>query len=146
VLAPPGVVTDSRKGSYNVSLQATQRLVGDAVASGKSLDLLVKAAIADGNPNLVRSSLVVGLVGTGLVQARPEDRFGVGAFYYDFSNVLQDSLDPLVDFRDEAGMEAWYGISLTPWASVSVHLQAIDPARGNADTAVVGGLRLNVRL
>jgi porin len=144
ILAPPGLVTDDIKGSYNIALQVTHRLVESSQVKGKGLDLAVKAAIADGNPNIIQRSLIIGLAGHGMIPGRPNDSFGIGGFTYDFSNALQDSTAPLVDFNDEQGLELWYGFALTPWFKLTADAQLINPARGDADTAIITGLRANL--
>jgi porin len=144
ILAPPGLVTDDIKGSYNIALQLTHRLVESRQVEGKGLDLAIKVATADGNPNLIRRSLVIGLAGHGLVPGRPNDSFGVGGFAYDFSNALQDAVDPLIEFNDEQGVELWYSFAATPWLKLTADAQIVNPARGDANTAVIAGLRANL--
>jgi porin len=144
ILAPPGLVTDDIKGSYNIAVQFTLRLVESRQVKGKGLDLAVKAAIADGNPNIIQSSLVIGLAGHGMVPGRPHDSFGIGGFAYNFSNALQDSVDPLVNFNDEQGLELWYSFAVTPWLKLTADTQLVNPARGDADAAVIAGLRANL--
>jgi porin len=143
-LVPPGLITDDIKGSYNIALQVTHRLADSSQVKGKGLDFVVKAATADGNPNLIRRSIIIGLAGHGMVPGRPNDSFGIGGFAYDFSNALQDAVDPLIDFNDEQGLEAWYSLALTPWFKLTADAQLINPARGDADTAVITGLRANL--
>jgi porin len=104
----------------------------------------VKAAIADGNPNIIRRSIVIGLAGHGMVPGRPHDSFGIGGFAYDFSNALQDAVDPLLEFNDEQGLEAWYSFALTPWFKLTADAQLVNPARGDADTSVIAGVRANM--
>lgn len=143
-LVPPGLITDDIKGSYNIAMQVTHRLADSSQVKGKGLDFVVKAATADGNPNLIRRSIIIGLAGHGMVPGRPNDSFGIGGFAYDFSNALQDAVDPLIDFNDEQGLEAWYSLALTPWFKLTADAQLINPARGDADTAVITGLRANL--
>jgi porin len=144
ILAPPGLETDDLKGSYNIALQITHRLANSTQVKGKGLDLAMKVATADGNPNIIRSSFVLGLAGHGMVKGRPNDSFGVGGFIYNFSNALQDSAEPLVDFNDEQGVEAWYSLALTPWFRVTANTQYVNVARGDADPALITGLRANI--
>lgn len=105
---------------------------------------MLKAAIADGNPNIVQSSLIVGFAGHGMVPGRPRDSFGFGVFAFDVSNALQDSIDPLLDFDDEQGLEAWCSLGLTSWFKVSADVQYVNPARGDAEPALLLGLRGNM--
>lgn len=143
-LAHTGFQTDDLQGSYNIALQITHRLAESSQVKGKGLDLAMKVATADGNPNLIRSSFVLGLAGHGMVKGRPDDSFGVGGFIYNFSNALQDSTAPLVDFNDEQGIEAWYSFALTPWFKITADAQYVNVARGDADPAFITGLRANL--
>jgi porin len=143
-LAPPGLETDDLKGSYNIALQITHRLAESGQVQGKGLDLAMKVATADGNPNIIRSSFILGLAGHGMVKGRPHDSFGVGGFIYNFSNALQDSTAPLVDFNDEQGIEAWYSLAVTPWFKLTADAQYVNVARGDADPALITGLRANL--
>jgi porin len=144
ILAPPGLETDDLKGSYNIALQITHRLADSSQVKGKGLDLAMKVATADGNPNIIRSSFILGLAGHGMVKGRPHDSFGVGGFIYNFSNVLQDSVDPLVNFNDEQGVELWYSLALTPWFKLTADAQYVNVARADADPAFISGLRANI--
>jgi porin len=144
ILAPPGLVTDDKKGSYNVALQLTHRFMQSAEVKNKGLDFVLKAATADGNPNLIQSSVIVGLAGHGMVQGRPNDSFGIGAFAYNFSDVLQDTVNLLVDFNDEQGLEIWYSLALKPWLKITADAQYVNPANGGADKVLVGGVRMNL--
>lgn len=144
ILLPPELGTSTLQGSYNISLQASHLLVESATTKGKGLGVYAKAAIADGNPNVIRASIVGGVAGHALIASRPRDSFGAGAFYYKFSDELQDSLEPLARFRDEAGMEAWYSLALTPWLKLSADAQVVSPARGDRPTSLILGVRGNV--
>jgi carbohydrate-selective porin OprB len=95
-------------------------------------------------PTIIRSSFILGLAGHGMVKSRPNDSFGVGGFIYNFSNALQDSAAPLVDFNDEQGVEAWYSFAPTPWFKLTGDAQYVNVARGDADPALIAGLRANL--
>lgn len=142
-LAPPDLVTGTREGSYNVAIQIGHDLHGSATGPSQT-GVYAKVAIADGNPNLIQSSILGGVTGRGILAGRPRDRFGVGAYFYNFSDTLQDVTAPLVRFDDETGLEAWYAIALTTNADLTLNAQLIDPAAGANDTAVLLGARLGV--
>ena len=76
---------------------------------------------------------------------RPNDVFGIGYYYYDFSEDLGSAVQPLLDFDYEQGMEIFYNFALTPWFRVTADLQWIDPATGGNDHAWIGGLRANIK-
>jgi porin len=85
------------------------------------------------------------VTGKGLFHARPNDTFGLGYFYIDFSDALQSTLNPLLTFNDEQGVEAFYNFVVKDWLIVSADLQYVNPALGDTDNAFVGGLRARVR-
>jgi porin len=138
---PPGSATSTKKGSYNVAVEASHLLVESAHTKGKGLGLYAKAAIADGNPNPIRGSFVGGLAGHAIVPGRPLDYFGGGYYFYNFSNELQDAVAPVGSFTDEQGVEAYYVLSVTPWLRLSADLQWVNPATGANKTMWLGGLR-----
>jgi porin len=138
---PPGTATSTKKGSYNVAVEASHLLVESAHTKGKGLGLYAKAAIADGNPNPIRGSFVGGLAGHAIVPGRPLDYFGVGYYFYNFSNELQDAVAPVGSFTDEQGVEAYYVFALTPWLRLTADLQWVNPATGANKSMWLGGLR-----
>jgi porin len=145
LLLPADLKTGPKDGAYNVSFQFSHNLIQHSEKPGDGWGLFIKGALADGNPNPVQSSIIGGFGGKGLLPSRPNDTFGVGYFYYDFSDDLQNATDPLLKLDDEHGLEVFYNLAVTPWFSIGADLQVIKPALGNADTAVVGGLRANIR-
>jgi porin len=144
VLLPPGLESSTRKGSYNIGIQARHLLVESPLGNGQGLTVSLRAAIADGNPNVIEQSAILGLTGHSMIRGRPDDSFGVGAFYYKFSNVLQDTLSPVATFRDERGVEAWYSLAPTPWLRLTTDAQLIAPARGLQPTSLILAVRGNI--
>jgi porin len=147
VLLPPELQVNSTKtGSYNVAFQFTHLLRQNPTNPREGWGLFFKAAIADGNPNPFQRSLVLGLGGKGLISGRSQDSFGLGFYFYDFSNALEDAVDPLVNFGDEYGMEVYYSYAVTPWFYLTGDLQVIRPANQDSALALVLGLRARLRL
>lgn len=144
VLLPPGLESSTRKGSFNIALQASHLLVESPSAEGLGLGIYLRAAIADGNPNVLEQSAIAGIAGHAMVAGRPRDSFGVGAFYYKFSNVLQDTVSPTATFKDERGIEAWYSLAVAPWLKLTGDAQLISPARGKQPTSLILAIRGNV--
>ena len=116
----------------------------NAQKPGKGIGLYLKGAIADGNPNPVQCSIIGGIGGIGLFPDRIEDSFGIGYYYYNFSDKLQNVISPLVNFDDEQGIEVFYNFAATPWFHIAFDLQYIDPASGDNQNALVGGLRTKI--
>lgn len=79
-----------------------------------------------------------------MIVNRPNDVFGLGYFYYNFSDDLQESTAAVSNFDDEHGVELFYNYAVTPWLRISPGLQWIDPAKGDNDHLWVGGLRASM--
>lgn len=141
---PAGSRTSAKQGSYNVAVEFSHLLMESAGIPGKGLGLYVIAAIADGNPNPFERSFVGGVAGHALLPGLPLDDFGVGYFFYDFSDVLQNALAPGGRFNDEQGIEAYYTFVPAPWLRLSANLQWVKPARGDTDPKWLGGVRARV--
>jgi porin len=144
ILLPPELQGPSKDGSWNVALQGGHLLVPSAVQKGRGLGVYAKAAISDGNPNIIRSSVSAGMAGHGVFAARPWDSFGAGYFHYAFSDELQSSVVPLGGFGNEQGLELFYSAAATRWLRLGANLQVIAPAGSDSDTLVVGGVRANI--
>lgn len=144
-LLPPDLQTKTKDSSYNVSLKISHLLLESSTHPGQGLGIYGKAAIADGNPNPIEASFSGGISGHRIVPGRPLDSFGVGYFYYNFSDDLKSAVAPLVNFDNEQGAEIFYNLAVTPWFRVTADLQWIDSAIGANDHAWIGALRANVR-
>ncbi len=144
LLLPADLKTGTIDGAYNVSFQFSHYLKQHSERPGDGWGLFVKGALADGNPNPIQRSIIAGIGGKGLLPSRRDDTFGIGYFYYNFSDALQDSLNTRVNLDDEQGLEVFYNLSLTPWFSIGGDLQVIDPALGSNQVAVIAGLRATV--
>ncbi len=139
---PPGLEGGDKTDSYNVGVSLSHLLITVADKPGKGLGVYVKTAIADGNPNVIQGSLIGGIAGHQIVPGRPYDSFGIGYFYYNFSDVLQDAVESSIQFEDEQGVELFYNLAITPWLKMTADVQWVNPATGTNDTMWVGGLRI----
>ncbi len=99
--------------------------------------------LADRDTSVIRSFTSIGLGGTGVIPSRPQDRFGVGYYYMYFNSTRFESI---LQEDDEHAFEAFYNVVLTPWVTLSANLQILDGGLLDADTAVIGGLRLRIGL
>jgi len=142
---PPGFDTSAKKGSYNVSFEFKHNLQESGEQATSSWGFYFKAAVADGNPNYVQSSVIAGIGGRALFFGRPQDAFGLGLFRYNLSDVLENSLEPFTQFRDEAGVDVFYSYAATPWLFIGADIQYIVPATGGDKNALVPALRLQIR-
>ncbi len=139
---PPGA-PDSKDRNYYFAYSFDQYLYQPSKDSKEGFGIFGQFGISDGNPSRLFWSALIGVGGTGLIPGRSQDNWGI-AYYYDApSPDLKDSL-PLLKIRDEQGMEIFYNFAVTPFFTVGVDLQVINPSLGN-DTAILPGLRSVIR-
>ena len=137
--------TSTKSDSWNINFEFKHNLQESNEQANAAWGFYLKAAIADGNPNYIQRSLIVGIGGKALFFGRPQDSFGVGAYYYDLSDILQDSLDPSVNFQDEAVIEVFYSWAVKSWLQIGADIQYISPAQGDHKNALVPSLRAQIR-
>ncbi len=109
----------------------------------QGLGLFARAGFADQDTNPIKWSASLGVGGKGIIPGRERDTFGVGYFYLKFQP------DRLIDSNgidDHAqGFEAFYNVSITPAANLTLDVQVLDSPQPDVDTAVILGLRLGLR-
>jgi porin len=140
LLPNPPTPLSQKSGSYNISYQYNQFFYENPQNPKDRWGMFFKAAIADGNPNIISYSILAGLGGSA--PWRSQDSFGLGYFYYGFSGALKETFRPILTLGDEQGVEMFYKAALTPWLNLTADLQVISPAIKSADTAYVLGFRL----
>jgi porin len=139
IIKPPGLPPGTKKGSWLLGVSFQQFIVQSEEDPRRGWGVFGEANIADGNPNILEWSMNLGVAGNGLFPNRPDDRFGIGYYYTGISKDLRDELAPVFNLDDEAGVEAFYNVAITPWFRVTADAQLIDPGFGNfADDIFVG--------
>ena len=138
--------TSDKKGAWNINFEFKHNLQESNEQPGATWGFYLKAAIADGNPNYVERSLIAGIGGRPLFFGRPQDSFGLGAYYYNLSDELEDTINPAVVIGDEAAIEFFYNYEVTPWLYFGPDIQYVKPARERFDNALIVGLRMQIRL
>ncbi|RLA48418.1 MAG: hypothetical protein DRR42_16780 [Gammaproteobacteria bacterium] len=141
----PELEPGTKKGSYSVSFQFSHHLQESRYNPDDAWGVFLKLSVADGNPNPIDASVVGGIGGKALFVGRPQDSFGLGYFYYAFSNELRNALEPTTDLDDEQGVEMFYSYEVTPWFHITADIQYIDPASVSDDNVLIAGLRTNIR-
>jgi len=110
--------------------------------------LFGQAGITDGKGSFTNFYFQLGVSGNSPITKRHQDRWGLGYFYYTFSDGLSQFNAPtipgifpgvLVNDR-ESGFEAYYEAQITPWASLGINYQLLVPgvteAFGNRNKSV----------
>lgn len=137
--------TTTKADSWNINFEFKHNLQESPEQPNASWGFYLKAAIADGNPNYVQRSLIAGVGGRALFFSRPQDSFGLGAYYYNLSDELEDSIHPAVVLGNEAAIEIFYNYAVRPWLYFGPDIQYVKPARGRFDNALVASLRMQFR-
>ena len=123
----------------------------------RGLGVFFNFGATDGDANPVKYSYNVGIGGNGVVPGRPDDKFGIAwartQFSDNFVPVLRQTLDLGLDHED--AIEMYCNASITPWVTLSLDLQVINPALQktldsnnrltDVDNTVVVGLRTYIR-
>ena len=69
------------------------------------------------------------------------DRYGIGFYYTNLSNNLQE----IILSGSEIGLEIFYNFAATHWLYVTPDIQVIEPAGKRATTAFLTGLRVQMK-
>ena len=136
----PGI----KNGRYNFAYYFDQYLYQSKANPKEGVGLFGQFGISDGNPNRLQFLAIAGVGGTGLIPGRSLDNWGVGYYYAGVSSTLKDLLAPIVNIRNEQGVEVFYNFAMTPWFILGADLQIIDPSLAN-ETAVIPGLRTVIK-
>jgi porin len=102
-------------------------------------------SISDGNPAFSCWNGMVSLEGYGLIHGRENDRIGASHFYVGVSNDLKRLVSSVVSLQDLQGVELYYNAAITPWFHLTADLQIVDIENASQDTAVIPGLRANIK-
>jgi porin len=122
--------------TWAIYYNAHQFIQGD---EEKGWGVFARAGLSDGDPNPIEEHVAVGVGGKGLFDARPNDRFGAGAFWIGFSD---DGLPAAINIDNSSGFEAFYSFEVVPGLNITPDIQVIDsPLPRVDDTTVVGAIR-----
>ncbi len=137
-------VIGEKSGYWYLAYSFQQYLSYDA---GKGWGIYGQAAISDGNPNTVESSILAGLGGSSPLASRTDDQWGLGYFRYNLSSRLLDGLQAvgINNLRHEQGLEAFYNLQLLKNLRLTASLNYIAPGNSDRDDALFTGLRLQAR-
>lgn len=135
---------ETAKYKYNIRAQATHNIYEN---NDDTIAVYLRAAAADGNPNIIDGTFVGGLGGNAFFFDRPQDQWGAGYYYYNLSNALQNSISDLplgAELKDEQGFEIYYAFQATPWLTFTADAQYVTPAVSTQSKVALFGLRTNI--
>jgi len=144
---------EEKTDSWSVYYNFDQYLYEIKKGSGRGIGLFGRFGISDGNPSPVHHFYSMGIGGKGMVDRRPDDRFGIGWYYADITNpTLAGPLATRSFLRNERGVEVYYTVAITPWALLTPDIQIVRPAQEkrssqdseDVDTNTILALRLQL--
>jgi porin len=147
LLLPPesSAVLKTLDNPYYVGASVQQYVYQDEKHPSKGWGFFAEFGGSDANPTPQQWAGLFGLGGTSPLPGRGADRLGVAVFRNSLSDSLVRGLSPLLQLRDEEGLEAFYNIGLTPWLHLTPDLQLIRPYQADAQNVVFFSLRTNIK-
>lgn len=122
-------LTGTANGSWSIIYSADQALYVDPVNQSRSWGMFTNIGLADDGPSPIRWSANFGVGGSSPIQSRPNDTFGVGYAFVNYSTPIQQMAPALLPIGDDHVVELFYNIAITPWFRVTPDLQVLVPAR-----------------
>lgn len=132
------------KGSWCLTYNFDQAIAVSRDEPQRMWGVFGNLGLADKDPNPVRWFASTGLSGTGPMERRKADSFGLACFYIGISDSLKSRATNLISVRDEYGIELYYNFAVTKWFQITPDLQAISPFRDRADPSLLFGLRAKI--
>jgi len=130
----------SERDDMGLYVSLDQVLLRESAESDEGLSMFARFGWADHELNAIKSFWSTGLQYKGLLPSRADDVLAVA--------VAQGRLSPESgEFtkEHETIMELYYNVSVTPWLSVSPHIQyVINPGGAGADDSLIAGVRIQM--
>ncbi|HEX9047793.1 MAG TPA: carbohydrate porin, partial [Verrucomicrobiae bacterium] len=108
-------VLPTRSNPYYVGVSVQQYFYQDPDDPKRGWGFFGEFGRSDGNPTRQQWAGYFGFAGVGPIPGRSDDRCGIGFFRNSLSDYLVTGLRPLLQLRDEQGLEAFYNAAVTPW-------------------------------
>jgi porin len=140
-----GVIPGKETGSWTLSYVLDQIVWADRCNSNRNVRFMGQVSLADSNPNFYGWAGNIALQGSGLVHGRENDIMGVGYFYDELNSSYKSLTSPIVELQNIHGFEMYYNAAITPWFHLTADLQVVQNAIASQDTAVIPGLRANIK-
>ena len=143
---PVGIVPAQETGSWCFGYIREQKLWVDCCNKNRNIGFLGQVSVADKQTSPYEWTMNASLQAQGLFFGRDQDTMGIGYFYSGLSGDFKALLGVGgVAVGDLQGCELYYNAAITPWFHLTGDLQVIQPGIAANDTAVVAGLRANLR-
>ncbi|HNR39441.1 MAG TPA: carbohydrate porin [Acidobacteriota bacterium] len=143
-LISPDLYPDTVSSDWGLNYDFDQFLMQDRSSPNRGFGVFGRFGLGNPVTNKTSAFYSFGLGGRGMWPGRPADSFGVGYFYDTTSKRVPPEIRTLL--RNERGFEAYYNLGLKPWLELTLDLQVVTPPLKEDAQAVVGGVRLLIRL
>ncbi len=130
-------------GKSYAAFKFQQYLVRYGPDATKGWGVFGHVGIGDGNPLFLDSHYLLGIGGDSPINGRADDRWGIAASRYNWSNSLIAALgNQGVSLRDESVIEAFYEAAITDNARLGINYQRIRAGLEQTDWIDTLGVRL----
>jgi porin len=117
--------------------------LADGQPDHQGFGLFSRIGFSDDKTNPAEFAASIGLGGRGVIDGRDDDVFGVGYYYL---GIADSRIVSALGFDDDSqGFEAFYNLAVARSTFLSFDVQVLDAPAPDTDTAVVLGMRLNMR-
>ncbi|MEK6237497.1 MAG: carbohydrate porin [Planctomycetales bacterium] len=146
VVPGQGLTLGSETGAWSLAYYYDQVFWEDSCNKSRNLRLFTGWSLSDGNPSFARWGGFASVEGFGLIDGREQDRMGIAYFQNQVSSDFKRLVSPVVGVQNVQGVEAYYNAAVTPWFHLTADVQVIDSADRSVATALLFGLRANLKL
>ena len=136
--------TASQSGHFGLFVSADQRLYHEATDETQGLGTFVRYGYHDASVNAFAHFWSIGIQYDGLIPDRHRDRFGSG--FYQVRPSAKHRQATGTHVTAETGLECYYLLRLSPWATLTPNIQYIWNPGGDQRTenAIITNLRLRL--
>jgi porin len=145
LLPPLNIPLEEEEGAWTLNFTAHQYLAYDE-GTKRGWGAFGMFGLTDGNPNFIDVLAHAGFAGNVPIRGRERDTFGLGYYYSNLSDDLQNTLEPLIRIRKEQGFEIFYSFAPTGWSKLTADLQIVDPFLLGSETRMFFSVRWKVEL
>jgi porin len=128
-------------GSWAAYYNFDQFLYTTTADGSEGIGIFGRIGLGNRNTNILEQFYSFGIAGQGMLPGRNLDRYGIGFYYTNLSNNLQE----IILSGSELGLEIFYNFAATHWLYVTPDIQVIEPAGKRATTAFLTGLRVQMK-
>ena len=142
-----GLVPGLETGPWSAAYYFDQIICANPCNAARNVRSFSGVSISDGNPSFGKWNVFTSLEAVGPIDGREHDRMGVSYFFNGLSSDFKNLVNvlPTVQLKDYQGVELYYNAEVTPWFHLTGDLQVVETQNAAANTAVIAGVRANIK-